>query len=74
MKFWWDAVVGHLFPPEMALNGSQSWIDVRDVALAHVLALQKEEAGGERIIVSSGKWVWQDWGTSHSALPSGYEV
>ena len=32
---------------------SGHWIDVRDVALAHVLALQKEELSGERIIVAS---------------------
>ena len=46
----------------MLFGRRSEWIDVRDVALAHVLALQKEEAGGERIIISSGKWVWQDWG------------
>lgn len=39
------------------------WVDVRDTALAHVLAIQKEAAGGQRILVNSGKWVWQDWGT-----------
>ncbi|KZT58723.1 NAD(P)-binding protein [Calocera cornea HHB12733] len=37
-----------------------NWVDVRDVALAHVLALQKEAAGGERIIVSAGYYAWQD--------------
>ena len=31
------------------------WIDVRDVSEAHVLALEKEAAGGERIIISGGK-------------------
>lgn len=33
---------------------TDSWIDVRDLALAHVLALEKEAAGGERIIISAG--------------------
>ena len=37
------------------------WIDVRDIALAHVLAAQKPEAGGERIIISAGDFVWQDF-------------
>ena len=46
---------------------SSSWVDVRDVGLAHALALQKPEAGGERIIISSGAWNWQDWGTHISA-------
>lgn len=40
---------------------TNSWIDVRDLGSAHVLSLLKEEAGGERIIVTAGKFVWQDW-------------
>lgn len=32
-----------------------SWVDVRDIAQAHVVALQKPKAGGERILVSVGK-------------------
>lgn len=45
-----------------------SYVDVRDLALAHVLALQKPEAGGERIIVSAGPYKWQDWG-KHPLAP-----
>ncbi|KAH9838557.1 NAD(P)-binding protein [Rhodofomes roseus] len=37
------------------------WVDVRDVAEAHVLAFQKKEAGEERIIASEGPWRWQDF-------------
>ena len=33
---------------------SAAWVDVRDIAMAHVIALEQEEAGGERIIVSAG--------------------
>ena len=33
------------------------WIDVRDVALAHVLAMKKEAAGGQRIILSAGDFI-----------------
>ena len=40
-----------------------SWVDVRDVSKAHVLAIQKEEAGGQRILVNTGNWKWQDWST-----------
>ncbi|KAJ7749708.1 D-lactaldehyde dehydrogenase [Mycena metata] len=43
------------------LTTGGSWIDVRDLALAHVRALQKAEAGGERIIVCAGAFLWQDW-------------
>lgn len=43
------------------------WIDVRDLGLAHQLALEKEAAGGERLIVSGGTFKWQDFG-----MPSSY--
>ncbi|KAJ7189644.1 hypothetical protein GGX14DRAFT_382988, partial [Mycena pura] len=44
-----------------AAGGSGRWTDVRDLALAHVRALQREPAGGERIIVAAGTFTWQDW-------------
>jgi nucleoside-diphosphate-sugar epimerase len=30
------------------------WIDVRDVASAHVLSLEKEDAGDQRMIIAFG--------------------
>ena len=36
------------------LSESNSWVDVRDTALGHVLALEKDAAGGQRIITASG--------------------
>ena len=36
-------------------------MDVRDLAEAHVRALEIPEAGNERVIVSAGPYVWQDW-------------
>jgi nucleoside-diphosphate-sugar epimerase len=42
-------------------NTGTCWIDVRDLAEAHALALEKEAAGGERILVSAGLWKWQDF-------------
>ncbi|KAJ7490833.1 D-lactaldehyde dehydrogenase [Mycena latifolia] len=47
--------------PAGALAPGGCWVDVRDLALAHVRALQKEEAGGERIIIAAGAFTWQDW-------------
>ena len=46
------------------------WVDVRDIALAHALAIQKEAAGGERIIVSGGPYKFPEWSEStiHSCL------
>ncbi|KAF8326995.1 uncharacterized protein EI90DRAFT_3156366 [Cantharellus anzutake] len=38
---------------------SNNFVDVRDVALAHVLALEVPEAGGERIIISSAPFFYQ---------------
>ena len=39
-----------------------SYVDVRDLALAHALAVTKPEAAGNRIIVSVGPYKWQDFG------------
>ena len=36
------------------LLDSNAWVDVRDVALGHALALERPEAGNERIIVAAG--------------------
>ncbi|KAJ6512289.1 NAD-P-binding protein [Mycena vulgaris] len=47
--------------PAEVRNSGSCWVDVRDLGRAHVLALLKPAAGGERIIVSAGPFVWQDW-------------
>ncbi|KAE9391267.1 D-lactaldehyde dehydrogenase [Gymnopus androsaceus JB14] len=44
------------------------WIDVRDVGLAHVLVLQKERAGGERLIICKEAFVYQDFIDAASSL------
>ena len=38
---------------EQELLYANGWVDVRDVAAAHIAALEKAEAGNERIIVSA---------------------
>ncbi|KAI0088795.1 NAD(P)-binding protein [Irpex rosettiformis] len=69
-----NAVKGGQTDAELA-SSPGSWVDVRDLAQAHVLAFQKEAAGGERIIVASGPFTWQQWvHAAHeidSKLPSG---
>lgn len=35
---------------------SFGYVDVRDVARAHITALEKEETNGKRIIVSEGSY------------------
>ena len=47
--------------PGATFTGVSSWIDVRDLAEAHKLALETVEAGGERLIISAGPYKWQDW-------------
>ncbi|KAF7291224.1 hypothetical protein MIND_01265900 [Mycena indigotica] len=47
--------------PRDTLRSGAAWIDVRDLGAAHVGAFQNEEAGGERIIVSQGSFVWQNF-------------
>jgi hypothetical protein len=54
VKHIYDALVDPSPKSEEFLYSSSAWVDVRDLALAHVLALQKKDAGGERIIVSAG--------------------
>ncbi|PCH42483.1 NAD(P)-binding protein [Wolfiporia cocos MD-104 SS10] len=61
MHDWFHTVFkGSKTATQLSSVGS-SWIDVRDLAEAHTLALKREEAGGERIIVSEGAFMWQDW-------------
>ncbi|KAJ7142305.1 NAD-P-binding protein [Mycena epipterygia] len=47
--------------PGDAMGPGGNWIDVRDLALAHVRALQREEAGGQRLIICKEAFEWQDW-------------
>ncbi|KAH7914940.1 hypothetical protein BJ138DRAFT_1142976 [Hygrophoropsis aurantiaca] len=51
----------------LATTGS-SFVDVRDLAEAHTLALEKEDAGSKRIIVSADLWKWQDFIDAANAL------
>jgi nucleoside-diphosphate-sugar epimerase len=36
------------------------WVDVRDVALAHVRAIERPEAGGRRFLMVGGYWTNKD--------------
>lgn len=47
-----------------SLRTGNCWVDVRDVGEAHVLALEKESVANERIIISAGSFVWQEWSKS----------
>ncbi|PCH42487.1 NAD(P)-binding protein [Wolfiporia cocos MD-104 SS10] len=61
MHSWFHSVFKNLHEPKQLGVIGGGWIDVRDLAEAHVLAIKRPEAGGERILVASGEWKWQDW-------------
>ncbi|KAH8593192.1 putative NADPH-dependent methylglyoxal reductase GRP2 [Bisporella sp. PMI_857] len=42
------------YKTEIADTGTYLWIDVRDLALAHVLAIEKPEAAGKRFFTTAG--------------------
>ncbi|KAG7448146.1 D-lactaldehyde dehydrogenase [Guyanagaster necrorhizus] len=64
-KLWYNVVAqmdkGGLSSDAILTQPGHGWVDVRDLAEAHVLALEVEAAGGERIIISAGSCVWQDF-------------
>ncbi|KAG6864908.1 hypothetical protein C0991_006437 [Blastosporella zonata] len=62
---WYDAVLGEGQSEAFLKVQGSAYIDVRDVAEAHTLALEKEAAGGERFVISAGSYVWQDWRKYH---------
>ena len=59
-----NSVVNNALPSRIANN----YIDVRDVALAHVLALETPEAGGERIVVAKQNFTWHSFSMSTPIL------
>lgn len=60
-KDWFMAVFKNAKAPEFLATFQNSWVDARDISIAHVKAIEIPEAGGNRFIISSGNFVWQDW-------------
>jgi nucleoside-diphosphate-sugar epimerase len=60
-------------------TGSFLWVDVRDVALSHVLAAEKPEAAGQRFFITAGKFsnkeiaeqLWDAFPELRDKLPTG---
>lgn len=48
-----DAMLGK-YKEEVAPTGTFIWVDVRDLALAHVLAMEKEAAANKRFFIVAG--------------------
>ncbi|KAI0078018.1 NAD(P)-binding protein [Panus rudis PR-1116 ss-1] len=71
MDGWYRHVLKEVGREEPHTNQGGSWVDVRDVAEAHVLSLQNEAAGGNRFIVNSGLYKGRDFiNIAHSLDPS----
>ncbi|KAH6904520.1 D-lactaldehyde dehydrogenase [Coprinopsis sp. MPI-PUGE-AT-0042] len=60
LAIFWNSVLSDTPKPREELATPSPFGDVRDLAEAHVLALEKENAGGERLFVVGGVHVWQD--------------
>ena len=54
LQIWYEIVIANSPISTEEFSESNSWVDVRDTALGHVLALEKDAAGGQRIITASG--------------------
>ncbi|TFK50044.1 D-lactaldehyde dehydrogenase [Heliocybe sulcata] len=68
-KYLYEALVEGKFLGGNPLTfPGRGWIDVRDAADAHVKSLETPAAGGERIIISTEAFVWQDLRTSDFLL------
>lgn len=64
MQNWWQHVLSEGPKSKEELATGFSCVDVRDMAEAHIIALEKEEAKGQRIVISAGEFIWQEWGKS----------
>ena len=54
LEAWHAIVVSDSPKTKEALSDSQGWVDVRDTALGHVLALERAAAGGQRLFTVAG--------------------
>ncbi|KAH8109989.1 NAD-binding protein [Phellopilus nigrolimitatus] len=61
VALFYEAILTQKKTPEELAKVQVSWVDVRDVSLGHVRALEVPAAGGQRFILSGGVFIWQDW-------------
>jgi len=58
---FYQLIVTHEKDAATATQPGGNWVDVRDVALAHVEALVRPQAGGERFAIAVGPYTFQDF-------------
>ncbi|KAF9482939.1 NAD(P)-binding protein [Pholiota conissans] len=61
LALWYNNLFPKTPKTKEELSQSLTWVDVRDTALAHVVALEKPEAGGQRFIACAGSFIWQEY-------------
>ncbi|RPD65288.1 NAD(P)-binding protein [Lentinus tigrinus ALCF2SS1-7] len=75
MRDWYHMIVEGKIDNETLVNGGAMYVDVRDIAQAHTLALLKPDAGDNRFIISAGPYKWQEFATAahkfSEKLPAG---
>ena len=64
VDWFFDTVVRGTVKDASVLAQTICYVDVRDVAEAHMRSLSVPEAGGERVTLSAGAVVWQEASTS----------
>ncbi|KAJ7596413.1 hypothetical protein C8J56DRAFT_917374 [Mycena floridula] len=70
VAFWYRSVIDTTLTDEELAARNWTWIDVRDVAEAHILGLETDAAGGQRFLLSAGEFGWQEWLDIAHGLPS----
>ncbi|KAH6883771.1 D-lactaldehyde dehydrogenase [Coprinopsis sp. MPI-PUGE-AT-0042] len=61
VSMFWHSIASDAPKTRDQLAVRNVWIDVRDLAEAHVRALEREKAGGERFVIGAGSFIWQDF-------------
>lgn len=52
-----NAIFGNLLEGKVSSTGLYTWIDVKDAALAHVMAIEKKEFANERVFLTSSEQI-----------------
>ncbi|KXN91997.1 hypothetical protein AN958_11057 [Leucoagaricus sp. SymC.cos] len=67
-KMWHDVVFNDTRIDHLN-NSEGGWVDVEDVALEHIRALQKSETGGQWFLLVAGSFYWNEFNESLYLFP-----
>ncbi|KAH8114298.1 hypothetical protein DFH11DRAFT_1508933, partial [Phellopilus nigrolimitatus] len=63
VALFYEAILMQKKTPEELAKVQVLWVNVHDVSLGHVRALEVPAAGGQRFILTASVFIWQDWCT-----------